>query len=233
MKAYTTTILIFMICFLTSHLSTAQWSVGANIKVYDALGSFDENVNATPAGISFVGHKRGKGRLSYGGEIGVAMYTNDQYQYDLTAEGQPGRTILVDEEDCFWTAHASLRYEMFSSPSVSQYIEVRVGGTTFFSSIIALEDDHSSPFEDKFSVHGTAFNTAFGTGVTVDPQSVFSKGERQGKWLIDVGMNVHSGSVANYRNFKTAESSQLTLVDGGHKSLTNYIDYRLGVLLRI
>lgn len=227
MKALQLSLLFIVFSSVTA---SAQWLVGANVKVYDPVGAFDENVNATPVGLSLSGHHRGKGRLSWGGEIGVAMYTNDQYNYDLAAHGAPGQTLRVDEEDCFWTVHGVVRYEGFSTPSVRQYVEFRLGATTFFSSIIAAEE-HNTVFRDQFSVHGTALNTAIGTGFSFNPGGVFSGGENISSWWIDIGVNAHSGTESDYRNFKTADQGILN--NGNHSSLTNYIDYRVGVLFEI
>jgi len=69
-------------------------------------GEFNQNINKTPLGISFIyTRKVNDGRFLWGVEPGVAMYYNDRYTYELVKEGYPGEFIEVEEEDCFWTLH--------------------------------------------------------------------------------------------------------------------------------
>ncbi len=217
-----------LICFLLlclGHLSTghAQGMYGFNVKVYQTKGDFNKNVQAVPVGISFnYLHHIKDSKFTLGGELGVAMYANNQYDYELPSGG----TALIDEEDCFWNFHVDARYYFYQVPAMKAYAQGRVGMTTFFSSRIAL--DPTPEFEDTFEFHGTAFNVGLGGGVLINFGGLFNKDKVQGNVNLDLGATLHSGSKTDYRYM--AEGSQsLSLDDGTYKSVTNYIDYRIGV----
>ena len=74
------------------------------------------------------------------------------------------------------------RYDLVRSNSVNLYAEARLGITTFFSSIMAYEED--SPYPGEFNFHGTAFNTGLGGGLMLNPHAIFF--ERRRFWeLVD------------------------------------------------
>lgn len=203
----------------------AQIRLGANIKVYQPSGEFNQHMGHTPAGISFSVLRQTSPRFSWGGEIGVAMYTAGEYDYELTANGRPGEYIEVYEDNCFWTAHAVARYSLYRSEAVEGYAEGRVGLTTFFTNQIAQEENPY--FDSKTRIHGTAFNSGFGGGILLNGGKIFSK--EAGKAWIDMGVNLNSGSTADYRN-APAISQEYSLKEGVFNSLTSYIGYRLGVV---
>ena len=204
---------LFTILF--SSLSFAQQkTLEINIKVYDPISNFKENVNSsTPVGIS-VNYLRSResSRYSFGGEIGVAMYSSDDYILN-----HQGQDIEVNEEDCFWTIHGVVRYDVFRTEKFVTYAEARAGLTTFFSSISPY--DRNIGYRGEFKFHGSAFNTGLGGGVLYRVGSNI--------W-INAGANLHSGSKADYRYMPESDQSVL-LEDGQYKSLTHYMGYRLGV----
>lgn len=216
---------LLLVACLISTASFAQWNLGIDAKVYDPQGEFNTNVEGIAGGISFRGIRNStNGRWSYGGEIGVAMYSNDQY--DITTEG--GRQIEVEEEDCFWTLHGLVQYTAFQNEAVRLYGEGRIGMTTFFSSTTALSGN--SDFEDEFEFHGTAFNTGFGGGVTMNIGKVFT-GERN-PFNLDAGVAIHSGSNAVYRDMDAVDTPA-PLDAGKFRSLTHYVGYRFGLLISL
>lgn len=220
MKAILTSIAC-LICTVTF----AQWNLGIDAKVYDPQGEFNQNVAGVAGGLSFRGIRNSaSGRWSYGGELGVAMYSRDQY--DITTES--GNRIEIEEEDCFWTLHGLVQYTIFQNEAIRTYGEGRVGMTTFFSSSIALTE--TTEFDDQFKFHGTAFNTGLGGGVTLNLGKVFN-GERNA-WNLDGGVAVHSGSNAVYRDMDAVDTPA-SFEEARFRSLTHYIGYRFGLLISL
>ncbi|MDW3195893.1 MAG: hypothetical protein R8G66_26195 [Cytophagales bacterium] len=216
-------LVITIVSFLVSFSAAAQWNFGIDVKVYDPVGEFNTNVDGVAGGLSLRGIRMSdNGRWSYGGEIGVAMYSQDQYDVTLPS----GTQIEVDEEDCFWTVHGLVQYTLFQNEAIRTYGEGRIGMTTFFSSTIALTEN--SEFGDEFEFHGTAFNTGLGGGVTLNIGKIFT-GERN-EFNFDAGVNVHSGSNAVYRDMDAVDTPA-PLDAGKFKSLTHYVGYRFGLLV--
>ena len=198
----------------------AQNMWGMNVKIYETKGDFNKNVEAVPVGISF-NYLRGlNDKISIGGELGIAMYANNHYDYE-TSQGP----ITIDEEDCFWTFHGDFRYYFYRTPSVKTYAQARLGLTTFFSSRTPQQE--TPEFKETFEFHGTAFNTGIGGGVLLNFGSIFNK--KPGNVNLDLGIALHSGSSTDYR-YMNEGSQAITLHDGIYQSVTNYIDYRIGFL---
>ena len=218
----------FLALLLFSSTLFAQGSLEINAKVYSPQGDFNRNVDHIPAGLSFSYTRPIKNsRFYWGGELGIAMYYNDQFEYELVKEGHPGEFVKVAEEDCFWTGHALARYELSSTENLRTYAEIRMGVTSFFSSRMAVEED--TPFKDEFSTHGTAFNTGLGGGIMLNPRGLLSKTKPPGKLWIILGANLHSGSSVSYRFAEGAKNQPLD--EGKYKSLTHYTDFKLGLVI--
>lgn len=219
--------LTLSLLFISSVL-LSQVRLGANIKVYQPMGDFNQHMGNIPAGISLSAMKQASSRFSWGGEIGVAMYTAGEYDYELSDEGRPGEYIEVYEDNCFWTAHAVARYSLFKTPAFEGYAEGRVGVTSFFTNQMALEvNDY---FESKTRLHGTAFNSGFGFGLSSNVGNILSNDL---DWLlVDFGVNVNSGSNTSYRN-APAISNEYSLEEGMLTSLTSYVGYRFGLIFEI
>ncbi len=211
MKYFRLTILLL---FISSIGIAQQNSFGVNIKAYTPISKFKKNIDeSVPFGLS-VNYLMSKenSRYSLGGEIGVAMYSTNDYLLD-----HQGRDIEVNEEDCFWTVHGVVRYDLVRTDNLVVYAEARAGLTTFFSSTVPLESD--TGYSGEFEFHGTAFNTGFGSGIQ----------RRIGSNIwINVGANLHSGSKVDYRYMPESDQS-VSLEDGQYQSLSHYMGYRLGV----
>ena len=199
----------------------AQSAWGINLKSYDPKAQFNRNVDHAAFGLS-VSYLKGyeDSRWSWGGEFGVAMYSSDHYDIEFR-----GRTLEIMEEDCFFTLHGFVRYDMIDIPSFKVYSEARIGLTTFFSTTDAVEEN--TGFDGAFDFHGSAFNTGAGIGVMVNPGALFSKDKIRGNWWIDLAVNAHSGSSARYRMHPEGDGV-FSLDDGQHRSMTHYMGYRLG-----
>lgn len=207
-------VFIILALVLSSVGFSQQKTLGVNIKVYDPISKFSQNISkSVPAGIS-VNYLRSKetSRYSFGGEFGIAMYSSNDYMFNYQ-----GKDIEVNEEDCFWTVHGVVRYDLHRSEKFVSYAEARAGITTFFSSTTPI--DLNTGYRGEFKFHGTAFNTGLGGGL------LYRLGSNI--W-INLGANLHSGSKVNYRYMPESNQSA-SLEDGQYKSLTHYMGYRLGV----
>ena len=216
------TVIILFVCSI-SYLS-AQSFMEINLKAYQAVGELNENISQTPFGLSF-GYSKGlSSKFSIGGELGVAMYSSEVYNVQT-----PSGFTEIEEEDCFITAHVNSRYFLKGSTVFKPFIEGRLGLTTFFSTKTALET--ISDFDDTFDVHGTAFNSALGGGVMTDVKQLFKK--ESGSVLVNISLNYHTGSKASYRNFKKTDDLLPSNAADTFKSLTDYLDYRIGAVFVI
>lgn len=216
--------ILILTLLLACVVSYGQSNLGINLKAYSPKAQFNQNVDKTPFGISFSYLRNYEtSKLSWGGEFGVAMYSSDEYDIDFN-----GRQLRIAEEDCFFTLHGFARYDLVEKSSIKLYTEARVGLTTFFSTMDALEEN--SGFDGEFDFHGTAFNTGAGVGLMVNPTALFSKDHQRGNVWIDLAVNAHSGSRAAYRMHPDGEGIY-SLDDGKYRSLTHYFGYRLGVVL--
>ena len=222
MKQIISTFLIVIAFTIISH---AQSMWGMNMKIYQTKGDFNENVEAVPFGISLSYlHRIKESKFSVGAELGIAMYAYNEYNYELPSGGN----LIIDEEDCFWTLHADVRYYAYEVPAFKAYAQGRLGMTTFFSSVTS---EVSSPeFQDTFEFHGTAFNMGIGAGALINFKALFNKDRKVGVANLDLGVSVHSGSSAIYR-YMPEGTSTTSLDEGTYQSVTNYIDYRIGLVL--
>ncbi len=204
----------------------AQTGWGINLKAYAPKATFNQNVDKVPFGISFNYLKNyDDSRFSWGGELGVAMYSNDSYNIM-----HRGNQIRIEEEDCFFTLHGFVRYDIVEKSAFKLYSEARMGVTTFFSTTDAVLEN--TGFDGEFDFHGTAFNLGAGLGLMVNPGALFSKDRQRGDLWINMGINGHSGSRATYRMHPEGDGV-FSLEDGKHESLTHYFGYRLGVVFGI
>ena len=215
---------VFAILMAFPILGFAQDNLmGVNIKVYQPLSGMAANIGSVPAGFSF-NYLRSlvQTRFAVGGEIGVAMYSSNDYTLNYL-----GRDVLVNEEDCFWTFHGVVRYDIVRTPRFITYVAAKLGVTTFFSSITAMEENSTYP--GTFDFHGTAFNTGLGGGIMFRPKKPTL--ENAGGFWINLGATFHSGSEADYRYMP--EGGAAVPLDAGHyESLTHYMGYRLGFVFK-
>ena len=216
-------IILFPFVFLFAVVQLyAQSSLGIDIQTYSPTGEMNKNVSGTPAGLSFRYLRSTSDTWSFGGELGIAMYSSETYMME-TSSGE----IEMYEEDCFWTIHGMAQYTLFQSETVRYYAEGRVGLTNFFSDKMAEDEEYDE--YDHFESHGTAFNMGIGNGLTINTGKLFTGSK--GGFNIDLGVNLHSGTRTNYRNINNDDSVVSNLDEGDYRSLTHYVAYRFGVLI--
>ena len=198
---------------------------GLNFNIFNTLDDFNENVDAAPKGISFAGLYQIKdSQWRVGGELGVAMYSGESYTDDVIINGTR-YDLEVFEEDCFFTYQGVVRYTFFDQAMFNPYAEAKIGGTSFFSTIM-LSDDVNEEIADKYPTqtdfYGTAFHTSFGAGlmITLGKDSDFG---------IDLSASYMPGSRAQYRNMAASDAFQSNLDEGTFESRTNQLNYRIGV----
>ena len=213
-----------LLIFLFLQNTSAQ-QLGMNASIFRANGDFNRNIDHHPAGISInYLHDVGQSRLlSVGGEIGVAMYSSKTY----VVKDQNQQDVSIYEEDCFWTVHMLAQYKLYSSPITAVYVEGRTGLTTFFSS--KMPEEENTGFDDEFKLHGSAFNTGFGGGIKLNLSGLYRGDGSYNKIWLDMGTTMNSGSRTNYRN---ANENTKSLEEANFTSLTNYINYRIGINYR-
>jgi len=223
MKKY---ILSTFLCAITCCVVQAQSnaSFGLNFNVAAPLQEFKDNLDQKPAGISFdYMHRVKQSRLSVGGELGVAMFFDDEFMYELSDEGRPGEFIELYEEDCYLSYHTVARYSVFHRARFNPYIEGRLGGTSFFSTRMATED--TPIFSDVTKFHGTSFNAGVGAGLEINfcrlPIS------------FDLAALANSGTHTVYRSISDTEGGAIRFSDGRVESNTHHLNFRLGVRFRM
>jgi len=222
MRTVTVTIILL---FLLSGSLLGQKYFGVSYKYFNPSGDFEQNVDNDMHGIAvnMLLPLKDRSRWYIGGEIGVAMYANEEYTYQLNS----GATIDLAEEDCFWTLHGEVRYMVYQSPFIKTYLAGRLGITNFFSTIIPIKDN--TGFRSRTNSHGTAFNAGLGAGIILNPGKLFNGTE--GGWNIETGVNFHSGSKTSYRYMPESQQS-IVLDDGKYYSLTNYTELRIALLFQ-
>ena len=198
----------------------AQVKFGINFNISNPIGSFDDNVTKMPLGFSFNGLfpvSKIKG-MYLGGEVGVSMYANDDYELQA---GANNTMIEIDEEDCFLNYNLVGRYIPMENKMLQPYLEARIGGQSYFSTRIAEENDEDV-FDNKTTFHGTAFNLGLGSGILTKIRSNI---------FIDLGVSYNNGTKTAYRSLETIDSRfDKKLSAGIQKSKTNHFNYRLGIL---
>ncbi len=195
-----------------------------NFNLANPQQEFKENINRLPMGISFdVMRSFKESRLSFGGELGVAMFFDDEFMYELSEEGRPGEFIALYEEDCYLNYAVFTRYNAFKHAMFNPYLEGRLGGTSFFSTRMAVE---STPlFDDTTKFHGTSFNAGIGAGLQVNM--------RHTPVSLDFATVLNSGSHAVYRSIQNTNTGAIRLSDGRVASKTNHINFRFGLHFRL
>lgn len=226
-----TFLLFILVGVISTSYSQTPKIINLNFNSYGAVHNFRDNITKNPLGvsISFLWAPENS-KFQYGLEYGIAMYSANDYQYELINEGRPGEFVNVYEEDCFMKYHLVGRYLPYSSSLATTYIEARAGFSSFFSSKTGEEENQY--FEDEFEFHGTAFNTALGAGVMINLNHIFDK-EREtiNPVFIDIGATYNSGSKAEYRNM--AEGQVISDLDHGRfRSKTNTMNYKVGIALK-
>lgn len=197
------------------NILSAQSAFGFNFNVASPQGAYAENVTR-PMGVTvnFLKNNQKIKGLYYGVEVGVSMYAADKYDHDFE-----GKTIELSEEDCYLSYAAVVRYHFRNQKILNPYVEGRVGGISYFSTLMSNEKD----FEDQNKFYGSSFSYGFGGGVAVRLCEQIS---------LDLGLTKAFGLDTNYRSVeKTAPADLKGDLDAGIKSSrTDFLNFKIGVL---
>jgi len=212
------TILVAILALVTglfSHHLSAQSAFGFNFNVASPQGAYAEHVTR-PMGvtINFLKDNQKIKGLYYGVEVGVAMYAADEYEHEFE-----GKLIKLSEEDCYLSYAAVVRYHFRTQKILNPYLEGRVGGISYFSTLLSNEKD----FEDQNKFYGSTFSYGFGGGLAVRLCEQVS---------LDLGLTKAYGLDTNYRSVeKTAPAELKGNLDAGIKSSrTDFLNFKVGVL---
>ncbi len=215
--------LFFLLLFLIGICQPkafAQLNVGVHLNVAQPIGDYADNVFGIPAGISLnllVPNKKWKG-FYWGGEIGVGMFRKDQYI--LSKPDQSG-FFEVDEEDCYLTYHLTARYMLMNRSIVTPYVEGKIGGVSYFSTLFT-EDADEVNFENETRFHGTPLNVGFGG------RALFRIAQRIS---VDANVILSKGSKTNYRSMDDrSDQVKQDLDEGKRISDTDHFNFKLGIL---
>ncbi len=216
---------LFLACLLAG-ITVAQTNfVGVNVIAYQPLTQWQQNIDCIPMGFSMsLLRSNDHSRFSYGLESGLAMYNYDTYEIDFQ-----GERIEVQEEDCFFNLKTFVRYDLLDFEWSRVYAEGKVGSTLFFSSTSSV-DCSAEEYNGNLKSHGMAFNMGIGGGILLNP-TVFSSYDEDSKFWIDLGASTNSGSPSTYSingNPEVNESEAITA-----NSFTHYIDYRIGLIIKM
>ncbi|MEQ8624516.1 MAG: hypothetical protein RJQ00_06665 [Vicingaceae bacterium] len=221
--------LLLLALFLTGILRAQVNIVGLNLKAYTPTSSFNDNIKSTPVGVS-VSYLRTiqNSRLSFGLEAGFAEYSRE----DVVTEFQ-GREIEIQAVDGFFNVHGVIRYDLLDFGWTTFYGEGKIGATTFFTeySLGHCPVAEEMEYEGELTTHGSAFNLGLGAGIMINP-TIFFDYDRESDFWIDFSVSTFSGSISNYQVVKNDEQSD-KMSSERKSSLTNYLDYKIGVIFKL
>ncbi|MEO1516382.1 MAG: outer membrane beta-barrel protein [Bacteroidota bacterium] len=207
------------ICLMASMSCQAQAGGAIHLNYTSPLDEYDDNLVKDPVGFTlkvFYALPKAKAWV-VGVEAGVAMYANDSYMTAL----ENGKTIEIDEEDCFVTYNATIRRYLLTDKRINPYGEMIVGGVSFFSTRYAAESKYEDDYDDNTTFHGTAFNLGFGGGLSVNLSD---------NVMLDFGAIYNRGTRTHYRSIEPGEGAQVMPLDYGRKeSYVNSITFKAGV----
>lgn len=221
--------LLLLALFLTGILQAQDNIVSLNLKAYTPTSSFNDNIKSTPVGVS-VAYLRTipNSRLSIGFEAGFAEYSRE----DVVTEFQ-GRDIEIQAVDGFFNVHGIIRYDLLDFGWTRFYGEGKFGATTFYTeySLGHCPVAEEMEYEGELITHGSAFNLGLGAGVMLNP-TIFYEYDKENDFWIDFSISSFSGSISNYQVVRNDEQSN-QMSSESKSSLTNYLDYKIGVIFKL
>lgn len=231
--------LTLALAFISSGAS-AQFTAGFNINAYQALGQYSKNIARNPSGVTFFGNYQVPStHFSFGGDFGAAMYANQEYTIQEAREGGlKGPEITYYEEDCYLIYNVFGRVHLLNNDygTVNPYLEVKMGGSSYFSDKTAQEDPNTGVVpdgaeEDEFSFHGTSFNLGIGGGVFINVGELFGGGSDR-PFILDLGVSAINGTRTSYRNIDASAGVITAEKYNFYKSATDNIQFRFGFGIR-
>lgn len=222
-------ILLSFFCFFIAFSSLqAQYNIGFYYNHTLPQGVFADNAENQVGGFMctvLVNPFQNK-RFSVGGEVGVSMYANDDFEYTVSQGDFQGRYIEVNQDDCFWQYGATARYhltDMEAKKVFNPYLETRAGGISFFSTLTQGEECEVD-YHSETETHGSTFYAGLGGGITFQLNNFV---------LIDLNGVYNKSGQSAYRHIPEPEdvTYRLELTDHMYESRTDHISLRLGMIV--
>lgn len=222
-------ILIFVILSIDS-FAQHDINLGLYFNNYQASSDFRENITRNPIGFGllFLRNRSGS-KFQYGLEIGVGLYSGKKYFYRTIDEGFPDNIEYLYEEDGFLSYQVISRYKIsHSTKKIIPYLEAKIGASTFFSAIRAMQV--SEVYEDKFRFHDTAFNAGIGAGSSFNVGRLIAKKNWKRELLLDLSATYMLGSDVTYRNSIKNELVE-SFESGFRNSNTSALHLKMGFII--
>lgn len=229
--------LILILVLFISKVSAqeSRFSMAAYITVDQALQSYGDNVETNPSGLTIAGlYRIPNSKVSVGIDVGVAMYSNQRYVLDLSDMGYSESSAHIEEEDCYLSYNAFLRYSLKDFGPITPYGELRLGGSSFFSDkqYSKLSGPNApETIEPEFDFHGTSFRAGIGGGVLIN-LGWLKKEPRRSLISIDLGVSANNGSNTTYRSLIESKNIPNRFEEGFYNTKTNSVLYRIGAVMR-
>jgi hypothetical protein len=216
-------LLLLLLGFSGISSKVLSQSFGFGVDVYRPGKDLAKELDHTPGGVSFqlLMPLMFNGKLSAGADLGVAMYTGEYYDYEY----EPGQTVEIFEEDCFYKVHLLLRYKLWNDKLLMPFVEARTGFTTFFSDRYPQEE---VGYEGGHSTHGTAFNTGVGGGLMLNFIRLISRNAPEMMYFI-TSVSFINGNQADYRDMSKVELAS-SLEEGVYRSKTGMMLFNIGMI---
>lgn len=219
-------LLIFslLIPFMLTSALAQNNTFGVYFNSSKALGSFGDNLDKNPAGIVLKGsHFLGSSSLSLGAELGISMYSNQDYKVQVANN----EFVKVHEEDCYYSGMFTAQYVFYRESLISPYVVGKLGFSTFFSDVMA--DEETEKFENYNKTHGTSFNTGIGAGFKLNLTQLFNGSEYSRPVYFDFSVIRVNGTKSSYRHIKNYENVSMDLDYGKYNSFTDHMDFHFGI----
>ncbi len=221
-------LLSFTIILLSITFLSGQNNIGFYYNHTMPLGTFADNAESQVGGFMCTAMFRPlkNKRFALGGELGVSMYANDDFEYTVTDGDFQGRYIQVNQDDCFLQYGVNARYyltDLEAKKLINPYVEPRLGGMSFFSTLTQGEEcevDYNSETE----THGTTVYAGAGAGIICQINNFC---------LIDLNAIYNKSGTSAYRHIPEPENVtyRLELTDHMYESRTDHISLRLGMMV--
>ena len=218
---------VFVVCLSFVNLAS-QTNIGFYYNHTLPFGEFADNADDQIGGfmVTTLFRPTKNNRLAVGGELGVSMYANDDFEYFISEGDQQGRYVQVNQDDCFFQYGATARYhltDLAEQKVINPYFESRLGGVSFFSTL-AEGEECEVDYHSETELHGTSFYAGAGAGILFHINNY---------WEIDLNVIYNNSSRAVYRHIPDPEdvNYRLELTDHMYKSRTDHLSIRLGMLM--
>ena len=188
----------------------AQFKLGTNYSLAIPQSEMKNNINPLHSfNVYFLYTPKGFcARFAVGTEMSFGNYAFVTKEQDLRFPDGSGIKTDVVYTSNVAKAALILRTNLVTKGNLVPYIETKAGIASFFSNVYVEDPEDASscePLESKNITSDHTFYSAYGGGVQID-LNAFSHSVKQGKYLIDIGINKIKGERLQYINTKNIQS---------------------------